>query len=228
MFFFYEIRDHHHKIIDLQDQTCPVCKNRGTMKMHFMQNYAFFFGPMMPYAKHAVLECESCQTTIPNKKWTKELEVIYKDEKAKLKTPLRLWRGTIVIVSVFLGLFLLMQSGIKNPLGMKDDQQTEAESKARFAAIQVNDVMMVAFLNGGDAGLVKVISVDGNKIGVKISATKYPSWLDGFDLSLSKVNDADFGDEIRYFDAAEFKKNNILIDPENDNKAFAAAKLIIK
>ena len=79
MFFFYEIRDHHHKTIDLQDQTCPVCKNRGTMKMHFMQNYAFFFGPMMPYTKHAVVECESCQTTIPNKKWTKELEAIYKD-----------------------------------------------------------------------------------------------------------------------------------------------------
>ena len=228
MFFTYEIRKHQHKIVDLQDQTCSICKNRGTLKMYIMQEYAWLFGPMIPYAKYGVLECESCQDTIPNKKWTKELDEIYKKEKATTKTPLRMWRGTIVVCAVFLGLFLLMKSGIKNPFGMKDDQQTEMESKARFTDIQLNDVMMVMFMREGNAGLAKVVSVDENKIGVKFNTTKYPSWLDGFDLSFADVNDADFDDEIRYFDATEFKKNTILMNSETDKKAFAVAKLIIK
>ena len=233
MFITYEIRHQELKAVDLHDQSCPTCKNRGTLKMYIMQSYAWLFGPMIPYPKYAVLECAHCQETIPNKKWTKELEAIYKKEKATTKTPLRMWRGMIVVVSVFLGLFLLMQSGIKNPLGMKDDQQTEIESKARFATIQVNDVMMVSFIDNarmGSAGLAKVVSVDGNKMGIKISSVNYASSLDGFDLKLADVDDSKFSTEITYYDLAEFKKNYVLIPPEgteNHPRAVASAKLII-
>lgn len=116
---------------------------------------------------------------------------------------------------------------------MKDDQQTEMESRARFATIQVNDVMMVSFIDNarmGSAGVVKVVSVDGNKMGIKISSENYASSLDGFDLKLADVDDSKFSSAITYYDLAEFKKNYVLIPAEsNENhpRAVASAKLII-
>lgn len=234
MFFFYEIRNHEHKTVQLQDQTCPNCKNRGVLKMHFMQSYAWFLGPMLPYTKYAVLECESCNETIPNKKWTKELDAIYHKEKATLKTPLRLWRGMIVICTFLLAMFLMMKSGIKNPFGLKDDQQVQTDSRARFQNIQVNDVLYVGFSDPNNKGttsgngIMKIVSIEGNKLGAKVYKEKFEKNNFGYDLKLDDIDESKFESETMYFDTAKFKKNNNLNFVDDDNPfPFAYAKIVI-
>ena len=234
MVFFYEFRNHEHKTVILQDETCPICKNKGVLKMHFLQSYIWMFGPMIPSLKYAVLECESCQTTIPNKKWTKELDAIYKKEKATLKTPLRLWRGLIVISTTFLLLFGMMKSGIKNPFGLQDDQQIQTDSRERFQNIQLNDLIFVGFSDVNrkgttkENGIMKVVSIDGNKIGAKVYTEKFDQANFGYDLKLSDVDDSKFEPEIKYFDAEKFKKNfNLHFTDNDDTFPFAYAKIII-
>ena len=236
MFFYYETRTHHHKTIQLQDQLCPVCKNRGVLKMHLQQSYMWFFGPMIPSIKSAVLECEFCQTTIPNKKWNSELDAIYQKEKVAAKTPISLWRGSIVIVSFLLITTGMMKAGITNPFGLQDDQEVQQDSNERFKTIQVNDMMYISFADVNhkgattDNGIMKVVSIDGNKLGVKIYDQRFDKMNFGYDLKLSDIETSKFNSEIQFYDLEKFHKNfNLhLLDNSSDNPfPFAYAKLII-
>ncbi|HVI47879.1 MAG TPA: hypothetical protein VM802_23625 [Chitinophaga sp.] len=101
MIIIYQIRTLDHKTEHCPDVTCPLCKEKGGIHIHVSQRYIWWFGPMVPSAKIGEAWCDRCDKRIPNLKWNKELSQRFKAIKSSIKTPLRLWRGLIVIASLF-------------------------------------------------------------------------------------------------------------------------------
>ncbi len=108
MIIFIQHRSHHHKTLSVPNEACPLCHEKEKLKLHIMQKYHWIIGPMTPLPKYGVLECDACNETIPNKNWTNTLDAIYTKEKAKVKTPARMWRGMWVIPSFYLVVFFLV------------------------------------------------------------------------------------------------------------------------
>ena len=77
MFIVIEHRSHHHKTVSLTEEVCPLCQEKGQLKLHIMQKYQHMIGPLTPLPKYAVLECDACDKTIPNNKWNKKFDEIY-------------------------------------------------------------------------------------------------------------------------------------------------------
>ena len=201
MFIFIQIRSKHLKTIDLIDQSCSTCKNRGVLKIHFYQNYTWLFGPIAPVGKHATIECGVCKTTIPNKKWTKEFDAIFRKEKKLLKTPLRLWRGSIILLLLIITPFVLWQSRIANPLNFKRVNGNLEINKTNIKNCKEGDVLFAtisklsddkrSFVNVEGESLVKVVKIEGDKTILKIHTDKF-KFEDQFDLELSDLDDTKF------------------------------------
>lgn len=199
--FFYTIRSHHHKTINLQDQTCPVCKNRGVLKMHLMQQYGSFIISFMPGGKYAIIDCDFCRKTVPNKLWTKELDVIYKQEKRTLKTPLKLWTGLILVLFTVLTLYTLYKTRIANPFNLKNVNGDLEINKSNVKNCKVGDVLFISVIkqtktaSAPDYTLAKVIKIEGDKTSIQLYSDKF-EFLDQFKLYLYDLDDAKFKEVI--------------------------------
>ena len=141
---FAQFSSHHHKTINLLDQTCPVCKNGGVLKMHFMQQYATIIIPFMAGRKYAVIDCDFCHKTVPNKLWTKEFAAIYKQEKKTLKTPLKLWTGLFLILFTLLTFFTLYKTRIANPFNFKNANGNLEINKNNVKNCKEGDLLFVS------------------------------------------------------------------------------------
>jgi hypothetical protein len=108
MIVFYQIRSHKHKSILLENEFCPLCQDKGQLKLYLTQKYTWFFVPILPLQKCGILECDCCKKTIPNQKWNDKLDAIYKKEIKQIKTPARMWRGMLVIPLCFAFAFVLI------------------------------------------------------------------------------------------------------------------------
>ncbi len=112
MIFIYQLRTLTHTTLDCPDITCPLCKHTGLVRLSIQQRYVWFIGPIVPSRKFGIAYCGSCGNQIPAIKWTNELVHKYNTAKAAVKTPLRLWRGMVVLplicaLVVIAGSFLL-------------------------------------------------------------------------------------------------------------------------
>ncbi|MBO9728375.1 MAG: hypothetical protein J7623_07020 [Chitinophaga sp.] len=106
MIIVYQIRSMEHTRKHYPDLACPAANGGGTgVTIAVLQRYLWFFGPMMPTLKFGVAFCDNGER-IPASKWTPEITAKYKELKAGTRTPLRLWRGMIVIPSFILVLAL--------------------------------------------------------------------------------------------------------------------------
>ena len=106
MIFFYQIRTLTHQVTSCPDLTCPLCGSRGGVEIGIYQKYAWMLMPMWPEHKFGMAACTRCNHTIPNLKWTDELEQRYYQLKEETRTPLRLWRGIFInplLLLVFAG-----------------------------------------------------------------------------------------------------------------------------
>ncbi|MBC5838276.1 hypothetical protein [Flavobacterium muglaense] len=188
--FFYTLRSHHHKTINLQDQTCPVCKNRGVLKMHLMQQYASVIFPIMPGKKYAVLDCDYCKKTIPNKLWSKELDAIYKQEKKVLKTPKKFLLGLLVFLMLGISPFVYIKYKIDHPTVLNQVNKWAIEN------CKVGDVLFVEFRDEvtekSDFSLAKVIKMDANKTILTTYSDKF-DYKDQYVMRLSDVDNSKFG-----------------------------------
>ena len=199
MLIFYQIRSKHIKTVDLSDQTCTTCKNKGVLKMHFFQNYLWLFGPIAPAGKHATIECTVCNTTLPNKKWTKELDAIYKKEIKTIKTPLKMWRGFVILWIFILGILFYVYQSFTTP----NDYQTILNNKevnlANIKNFKEGDVLFISILeknkNYPISTVAKVEKIEGNKT----TLVKYEEEIQYFkqiDLHLSDIDPSKFNQEI--------------------------------
>ena len=199
---FAQFRSHHHKTVNLLDKTCPVCKNRGVLKMHFMQQYASIIIPFMAGRKYAVIDCDFCHKTVPNKLWTKEFDAIYKQEKKTLKTPLILWTGLFVILFTFLTFFTLYKTRIANPFNFKNVNGNLEINKNNVKNCKVGDVLFVSISKNQETSatldrftLAKALKTEGDKTTIKMYTDKY-EFTDQFSLALSDLDHSKFREEI--------------------------------
>lgn len=220
MLIVYQIRSHHHKTIDLPNEECPICKEKTTLQMHMMQKYMWWIGPMAPANKYAVLECQSCQKTIPNRLWTDEFDAIYTQNKVTIKTPFRMWRGLIVIPSIFLILYISIKLGVKNPLGLRDDTQTLSEVSEAVKNVKVNDVYFASMIEGSrmtNFKVIKITKIENDKAYIKIYPEPYQNFQDMYDIEKADLDESKFSKEEKIIQLEGFKANQNLVEYKEDN-----------
>ncbi|MBS0027139.1 hypothetical protein ACTJJ0_11420 [Chitinophaga sp. 22321] len=170
MFIIYQIRSLEHTRKHYPGLACPLANGGGNgVTIVVLQRYVWWLGPMMPSMKYGVAFCDNGDK-IPVAKWTPEITAKYKELKATTKTPLRLWRGMIVIPAIFLVLVLVAQIA-KRTKANDDKEFTEYVNhpqagdifyantggtlvRSENSATTTNDVY----------ALFKVIKIDGDSI----------------------------------------------------------------
>lgn len=128
MIFFYQIRTLTHQVVLCPDLVCPLCRETGGVEIGIYQKYAWMIMPMWPEHKYGMAACTHCNQTIPNLKWTDELEQRYDQLKEKIRTPLNLWRGLLInplLLLAFAGViagivFIIAQKNKDRTAGNKD------------------------------------------------------------------------------------------------------------
>lgn len=238
MMLFYQTRSHFHKTVDLPNTTCSHCNNRGTLKMYLMQHYTWMFGPIIPGNKYALIQCDVCETKMPNTLWTKELDAIYKQEKKALKTPFRMWRGMIFMSLLFIIPYSLTKLNIikkapTKPLittvnAVKLDTKNFIEGDVLFISIDKTNKEYASLY---DFTLVKIIKIEGDKTILK-KYTELFDFKDQNSLRLSDVTNAKF-EEILEVKTDFLRKNESLIyykTPigKQENRAFGHTLSILK
>ena len=233
MFIVYQIRDHHHNTIDLPNECCPVCTKKGSLKMHLMQKYMWWFGPMAPQNKFAILECGNCQQTVPNKKWSKELDTIYKKQKAEIKTPLRMWRGLIVIPAVFISLAVFAKFGPRNPFGLRDDVQNMEETTKAVKNVGEGSVLYIARFGVATIedmktmySIVKINRIKGDSAYLKTYPASWGKYQDQYDIKKTELDETKFSTEETAVSFDQLKRNQVLI--KGKANSFAKVDGIIK
>lgn len=109
MLIVYQIRSVEHTRKHYPGLACPAANGGGEgVTIAVLQRYVWFIGPMMPSLKYGVAFCDN-GARIPAAKWTPEITAKYKELKATTKTPLRMWRGMMVIPGFILVLALFAQ-----------------------------------------------------------------------------------------------------------------------
>jgi hypothetical protein len=132
MIIVYQIRSMEHGTVPVEHVSCPLCGTKGGVQLQIRQKYVWWFGPMAPSAKYGIAQCTHCEQLIPNVKWTDELRTAFRLEKAKVKTPRRLWRGMKVLWAV---VFLFVATMI---IAGRTQRHSQQEKQAAFYAVARN------------------------------------------------------------------------------------------
>jgi hypothetical protein len=169
MFFYYQVRTHHHKTENVLQTACPLCHATGHLYMSIMQKYMWVLGPVAPSAKYAVAFCEHCNNYIPKVKWTNEMDSVYRNLKKDVKTPRRLYRGLIVFplaIAVLIGAILLFAKVDRH----KQDNN-QALIKEAIAHPRKGDIFQITHTDGTHVNYTyfKVARVEGDSIYVNES-----------------------------------------------------------
>ena len=238
MIVFYQERSHHHKTIDLPNETCTNCGNRGTLKMYLMQKYVWVLGPLLPSKKYAIIECSFCDNKIPSSDWNKKTEDLYQKEIKAIKTPVRMWRGAVLMVLLYLIPYTLIKLKVFKKAMVKPLIETVNAKKIDVKDFKEGDVLFISTDKTNkdntslyDFTLVKVIKIEGDKTILK----KYTETFDFKDqntLSLSAIDDSKFKEEIvvKTFFLREDESLVYYTKQEGmlENKVFGSALTILK
>ena len=170
MFIIYQIRSLEHTRKHYPGLACPLANGGGDgVTIVVLQRYVWWLGPMMPSMKYGVAFCDNGDK-IPVAKWTPEITAKYKELKATTKTPLRLWRGMIVIPAFILVLALVAQIAIRTRAS-DDKELTEHVNNPQPGDIFYANTGGTLVRNENSAtttndvyGLFKVIKIDGDSI----------------------------------------------------------------
>lgn len=170
MIIVYQIRSMEHTRKHYPDLACPAANGGGTgVTVAVLQRYIWFVGPMMPSLKYGVAFCDNGER-IPASKWTPEITAKYKELKAGTRTPLRLWRGLIVIPSFILVLALFARiTKFKKDRGDKEVAALVADPKVGDIFYANNGGRLVVDGNSARAtddvyALFKVTNISGDSI----------------------------------------------------------------
>jgi hypothetical protein len=150
MFIVYQIRSVEHTRKHYPGLACPLANGGDGVTIAVLQRYVWFVGPMMPSLKFGIAFCDNGEK-IPTSKWTPEITAKYKELKATTKTPLRMWRGMIVIPA-----FILVLAGFA---------QIAKHTKSN------NDKALAAFVASPEPGDIFYANTGGTLVRNENSAT---------------------------------------------------------
>ena len=167
MFFYYQVRTHHHKTEVLPHLACPLCHEAGQLNISVLQKYMWVLGPVAPSGKYAVAFCEHCNQYIPKVRWTDEMDREFNNLKKDVKTPGRLYRGLLVFplaVAAIIGVTLLFVKTKNNK-----QQNNQALVKEAIAHPRVGDIFQITHTDGtkADYTYFKVVSTSRDSVYVK-------------------------------------------------------------
>ncbi|WP_462264558.1 hypothetical protein [Mucilaginibacter sp.] len=164
MFYYYQIRRHHHKTEAVPYVTCPVCHTDGYLHMSILQKYRWQLGPIAPSGKYAIAWCEHCGNYIPKVKWTDAMDQAFRKMKQGLKTPLRLYRGLVVyplVIAAVVGIALLV-------FKVKDHKQQGNQALVKDAILHPHqgDIFQITHTDGTNTYYTyfKVASTRGDSV----------------------------------------------------------------
>jgi hypothetical protein len=171
MFFYYQVRTHHHKTEVVEQLTCPLCHTAGQVHISVLQKYMWVLGPIAPSGKYAVAYCEHCNQYIPKVRWTNEMDKDFNLLKKDVKTPGRLYRGLIVFplaVAAIIGVTLLVVKSRNNK-----QQDNQALVKDAIAHPHAGDIFQITHTDGtkADYTYFKVTGTKGDSVFVKPGKT---------------------------------------------------------
>lgn len=169
MFFYYQVRTHHHKTENVPALPCPVCHTAGHLQMNLMQKYMWVLGPVAPSGKYAVAYCEHCSQYTPKVKWTDEMDAAFRRLKQDAITPGRLYRGLLVfplLVAAVIGIALLFVKGSQHK-----QENNQALIKEAIAHPKPGDIFQITHTDGtkADYTYFKVARVQGDSVYVNPS-----------------------------------------------------------
>ncbi len=219
MIIFIQHRSHHHKTVTVPNEACPLCQEKGKLKLNIMQKYQWIIGPMTPLLKYGVLECDACDKTIPNKKWTDSLDAIYTKEKATVKTPARMWRGMWVLPLIFLMAIAIIKIVFpSNGVFANDYEKYNNETHVELQSVQKETVLFVtnANIKTNDEmknmyGIVKIDKIVGDTVFVKTYSHKWGDYNMVYELKKASLEESKYNQEVLPMSLRDIKKNYILM-----------------
>jgi hypothetical protein len=205
-----ELRSFHHKTIEIKEGICPLCQQKGELKLHLMQKYVWCFlvlGPTLPSKKYGVLECAACKKSIPIKNWSSEIKAIYNAEKLQLKTPLRFWRGWVILMCLLTVAFFYGAKALrKNKMFGKVEKELQT--------IKQDDILIIsdstAYYGLDKNKILKVQKIEGNKVYLVCYADRV-AWEEQAEVEKKDLNPQKFGTEVTIVSLERIKKINSLV-----------------
>jgi hypothetical protein len=213
MLVTYEIRSFHHKTVDVETENCPLCQQKGELKLHLMQKYIWCFillGSTLPSKKYAVLECTVCKKSIPTKNWSSEIKAIYNEEKALLKTPIRFWKGWIFLMCLMVGTYFWFLKG-HNRSNKITSVSTELQSIKAGDVLAVAELYRTKEMSGisSDNSIVKVEKIEGNKVYL-ITYPNHFSWHEALEMDRDDFDEEKFGRETSIISLQKIKEGRLV------------------
>ena len=86
--------------IKIDNESCPNCKENTIFLHGFAKYFHIFWIPIFPVYKKKITVCHSCEVEIPKKERSQSLKDKVELEKSNFKTPLYLFAGLIIILSL--------------------------------------------------------------------------------------------------------------------------------
>jgi hypothetical protein len=213
MLVSYEVRSFFHKTVKLEMELCPLCQQKGELKLHLMQKYVWCFlllGSTLPSKKYGVLECTACKKSIPTKKWSSEIKAIYNEEKVLLKTPIRFWKGWIFLMCLMVGTYFWFLKG-HNRSNKITNVRTELQSIKTGDVLSVAELYRTKEMSGIslDNSIVKVERIEGNKVFL-ITYPNHFSWHEVLKMDKDDFDTEKFGNETTTVSLEKIKEGRIV------------------
>lgn len=216
MFFIYATKEYQLKVVDLHDQICPKCKNRGVMKMIFKQYYSdSLLFSTFPYHKFAVLYCDKCEYEFPVNRWTDDLKQLRKQELKKLKTPKELKKGFLRLALLFFvpiisfALFLTYQTSC--------NKLSTSANRDNLKVVEVNDVFFSSFQHDkekGSYGLIKIIATNPEETIIQEYSKRYRDIEAVNDIENKELNQNEFNSPKIILKTQNLIKYRSLLEPD--------------
>jgi hypothetical protein len=204
MIILYELRNKLVKTISPIAPACPLCQANASLTMQIFQNYVWCFAPMFPSGKSAVINCGSCQKTLPVKSYTTELDAIYRAQKKEVGTPFKYISGTVGFLAFFILFFSVLIFIDKRA---QKDYTTEINNAVtNISTVNNGDVLFVGVMQNNNQPLnFKLLQIQ--KILPDSAAVCFLS-KQSFSAFTSNLNTTDYS-------AANFEPTPIEIDISN-------------
>ncbi|MGO4293307.1 hypothetical protein [Chitinophaga sp. RAB17] len=173
------------KTIPVPDAPCPLCKDRGKMKMTFYQLQLEAGWVRNTKKITAAVSCENCHRDVPVVRWDNELDAFYKAEKKQIqvKTSFNagkvgrflIWLTVLFFGAIFLllaGLFIYHRIGPEQTTKTVTSRAEQVRQSGQYAGSpQPGDLVLVYLFDDHKQGLFKITSIDAANDVVKAIAS---------------------------------------------------------
>ena len=183
--------------IKINNESCPNCKENNIFLHGFVKYFYIFWIPIFPVYKKKITVCHSCEVEIPKKERSQSLKDKVELEKSNFKTPLYLFAGLIIILSLIAYLEF-------------NSRKHKDFVKNRISHLEQNDVVIIKE-SKSEYLFAKVEKIEKDTIFLMLSnysLNQIPSLIDYTD-GITKKEDF-FGEEIYLYTQQEIDSlNNI-------------------